>query len=431
MNYPIIKDNEYTSKIVDTTMLGDGVAKIHGYTVFIKGALIGEDIKFSPYKLSKKYANANLIEIIKPSKNRQIPFCPHYELCGGCSLQFADYLYQLNIKKTTITSALKRVLSTTLKIDILGMDHPFDYRNKTTFSVDMKDDISIGFKIAKSEIVVDAPLCMIQHKSAMDTLRSVKRFYKKYPNTKVRLLSITSRYSMENNEHMIILKGKKLGHLCQELRNDLSPKSIYTQNIKDEYTLFSGEKYIIERIHGIDYAISPGSFFQINTTQANVIMDIVKGYISKINTKSLIDAYCGAGFFALALSGSIKKVTGIESYKPAVISARNNAKFNGIKNVEFLTGKVEDVILEIIASGDKPDTILVDPPRKGCDKKLIECIIENGIKNIIYVSCNPFTLARDLEQLIDGDYEIMDVLAIDVFPWTSHVETVVRLCFKS
>ena len=454
----VVKNNEYILDIIDQGYEGEGIAKIEGYPIFIEGALKNEKVKVKIVKVKKNFAYGKLIEVLEKSEGRVEPKCKYFKRCGGCTLQHMDYKTQLNFKWERVKDCIKKIggLSEDLVKYPLGMEYnPYNYRNKVQLPVGMVNGkISIGFYASRSHNIIDIEKCIIQTKEADEIIKIFKDWIEEY---KIKPAFVDGKFDKQGFlRHIMVRKGFKTGEVMvvlvttrKELKN-LSPlieklelkikglKSIVLNvNSKDTnviltpecYTLW-GDDYIQDYIGDFKFNISPLSFFQVNPTQTEVLYGKALEYARLTGDETVFDAYCGTGTITLFLSQKANKVYGVEIIEPAIVNARENAKMNNVKNAEFFVGKSEEVIPKLIDDGVRADVVVVDPPRKGCDIKLLKAISRVKPKRVVYVSCDPSTLARDLKILDSEGFETVMVQPVDMFPETSHVENVALLNLK-
>jgi len=454
ISIPVRKNESYEMNVDRLGINGEGVGRIKHFTVFVEGALAGETVEIRIIKVTKNYAIGKLVRIIQPSTTRIQPFCPTYNWCGGCQLQHLDYSAQLDYKTQLVKDSLERIgkLDSVSVLPTIGMEHPMNYRNKAQFPIGLvQGEVTVGFYAQRSHEIIAIHQCGIQQESNAAVLEAVKTYialhsipvYQEEHHTGL-LRHVVIRTSMASGEMMVILvtNGRKLKDSKEfiEILTTLVPKVISVfQNINmnktnvilgEENIHLWGKTYITDIIGELCFKISPLSFFQVNLIQTKKLYDKVLEYANLSGDEIVFDAYCGIGTISLFLARKAKKVYGIEIVEQAVLDARENAKFNDIQNVEFITGESEIVIPQLIHKGIIPDVIVVDPPRKGCDERLLKAIVDVAPNRIIYVSCNPSTLARDLAILTASDYNVHEVQPVDMFPQTTHVETVTLLYYK-
>ncbi|HOH89646.1 MAG TPA: 23S rRNA (uracil(1939)-C(5))-methyltransferase RlmD [Bacillota bacterium] len=447
---PVEKNRNYIVDITGLSSEGLGVARIEGFTVFVEGALPKEQAEIKIVKVLKNYAFGKLLRTLKTAACRIEPSCGVVKRCGGCQLQHMSYEAQLQYKTQQVKDALERIggLNGVAVHDTIGMEDPWRYRNKAQFPVGMDGDVMIGFYANRSHEIIDTPQCSIQDAVNDNVIQTVREFIKKYDisvydeNTgKGIIRHIVTRKGFKTGEVMvcIVINGDSLPcgkALVEMLRARTDGLKSVVVNINKKKTnvilgerniVIFGEEAIYDYIGEFKFRISPLSFFQVNPVQTEVLYGKALEYADLKGDETVFDAYCGIGTISLFLSRKAKKVYGIEIVPQAINNAKENARLNGVKNVEFLVGESEIVIPELYRKGIKADVIVVDPPRKGCDEKLLEVITEMSPEKVVYVSCNPATLARDLKYLSERGYEVREVQPVDMFPQTSHVETVVLM----
>ena len=448
------KNKEYILDIVSQGYEGEGIAKIDSYPIFIPGALTSEKVKVLIVKVNKNFAFGKLLEIIEPAKDRAIPKCEHYKRCGGCSIQHMEYKNQLDFKFDRVKDCINKIagLSTDLVQYPIGMESPERYRNKVQLPVGMvKGKLAIGFYAPRSHNIVDIDKCLIQDEVA-DTVSKITRDwmekYKIMPatidgvfNPKGLVRHIMIRRGFKTNEVMVVLVTvkKNVPHISEfiaSIRDNIDGIKSIVQSINpkdtnvvlgNDFRTIWGEEKIKDYIDEFKFNISPLSFFQVNPVQTEHLYKTALKYAGLTGNEIVFDAYCGTGTITLFLSQKAKKVYGVEIVPEAIENAIENAKENKVYNAEFLVGTAEDKIQELLDQGVKPDTIVVDPPRKGCDIELLEAIAEAKPKNVVYVSCDPSTLARDLKILVEKGFKVGKIQPVDMFPHTSHIECVVKL----
>jgi 23S rRNA (uracil1939-C5)-methyltransferase len=451
---PVEKNRNYTVDITGLTSEGLGVARIEGFTVFVEGALAAERAEIKIVKVLKSYAFGKLLRILKAADCRIEPSCGVVKRCGGCQLQHMSYEAQLRYKTLQVRDAIERIggLKGAAVHDTIGMKYPWRYRNKAQFPVGMDRDVVIGFYASRSHEIINTFQCPIQDEVNDNVNQIIREFIKKYDisvydeNTGKGLIRhIVTRKGFRTGEVMvcIVINGDSLPcgkALVEMLRSRIDGLKSVVLNVNKNKTnvilgsrniVIFGEEAIYDYIGEFKFRISPLSFFQVNPVQTEILYGKAMEYAGLKGDEVVFDAYCGIGTISLFLSKKVKKVYGIEIVPEAINNAKENAKLNGVDNVEFLIGESETVIPELYGKGIKADVIVVDPPRKGCDEKLLEVIAEMGPTRVVYVSCNPATLARDLKYLSERGYEVREVQPVDMFPQTVNVETVVLMCASS
>lgn len=444
---PVEKNRDYTVEIAGLTSEGAGVARIDGFTIFVEGALPEEQAEIRIIKVLKNYAYGKLLRVLSPSPGRIEPSCGVVRRCGGCQLQHMSYEAQLQYKTRQVKDAIERLggLKDVIIHDTIGMKNPWRYRNKAQFPVGMEEDILIGFYANRSHEIINTQQCFIQDEISEKVVQVVREYIKKYDisvydeNTGRGLVrNIMTRKGFRTGEVMvcIVINGDTLP--CDKALVEMLTRSIdnlksVVLNINKKNTnvilggrniVIFGEEAIYDYIGEFKFRISPLSFFQVNPIQTEVLYSKALEYADLKGEEVVFDAYCGIGTISLFLSKKAKKVYGVEIVSQAIDNAKENARLNNISNAEFIVGESETVIPEMYKKGIKADVIVVDPPRKGCDEKLLEVIAKMAPERVVYVSCNPATLARDLKYLSERGYQVKEVQPVDMFPQTTHVETV-------
>ncbi len=446
----LIKNKDYIVEINDIGENGEGIGKIDEFVVFVDGALPGEKVLIKLIKIKKSYGYGKLLEIIRKSDVRTEPVCNVFKRCGGCNLQHLVYLAQLDFKTKMVKDNLQRIggFSDIEVLDTVGMKNPFNYRNKAQFPVGiLNGDISFGFYAPRSHDIINISSCCIQNKVNEEIISVIRQFINKYnisvyneESHKGIIRHIMTRVGFITKEIMvcIIINGERLPKANQIVNMLLKIDGISTvilnhNNKKtnvilgNKNSVLYGKGYIEDYIGEFKFTISPHSFFQINPIQTKVLYRTALDFAELSGNEIVIDAYCGIGTISLFISKKAKKVIGVEILPEAIYDAKKNAELNNINNTEFIVGKSEEVIPELYEKkGIQADVLFLDPPRKGCDIKLINMILEVLPPKIIYISCNPSTLARDLKFLSDK-YKVTKVQPVDMFCMSSHIETVVCL----
>lgn len=449
-----VQKNEYVELSIDNlSHEGLGVGRFQGFTLFVKNALPGERVKAKVVKMKKNFGFARLIEVLEESPHRIQAPCPIYQQCGGCQLQHLEYSEQLVQKEKQVRDNLQRIAGLDLqKVKVhptLGMDNPWRYRNKAQVPIGEEEGGLIGgFFRQGTHDIIDMEECLIQHEQNDQVIQRVKeianrlgiRAYQEKENQGL-LRHVVVKYGFTTNEMMIVLitNGETIprsDQLISQLTEAFPNLKSVVQNINTKKTnvifgdntkLLWGEEYIHDYIGDICFAISARSFYQVNPIQTKMLYEKALEYAAIKGGETVIDAYCGIGTISLFLAQKAEKVLGVEIVPEAIADAKRNARLNGIENVTFAVGEAEKVIPWWKTQGILADVIVVDPPRKGCDESLLQTIIEMGPKRVVYVSCNPSTLARDIKILEAGGFETLEVQPVDMFPHTSHCEAVARI----
>lgn len=455
MSGSYVKNDLVTLKITDIGNDGEGIGKVDGYTLFVKDAVIGDTVLAKVMKAKKNYGYARLMEVVEPSPDRVEPPCPYARQCGGCQLQAMSYEQQLRFKTNKVKNHLMRIggMEEVPMEAIIGMEHPYRYRNKAQFPVGRSKEgkIITGFYAGRTHSIIENRNCLLGvelNEQILDKViaymeeNHVEPYDEKTGTGLVR--HVLTRYGFDSKEVMVclIVNGNKIPNaesLTESLRQIPGMTSI-TLNINKERTnvilgnqikLLWGQTYITDSIGTIKYQISPLSFYQVNPAQTRRMYEKALEYAQLTGEETVWDLYCGIGTISLFLAQKAKQVYGVEIIPQAIEDARRNAALNHLKNVEFFVGKAEKVLPEKYEKeGVYADVIVVDPPRKGCDEILLDTIVKMSPKRVVYVSCDSSTLARDVKYLGEHGYRVERVCPIDNFSQTVHVETVVLLSHK-
>ncbi len=465
---PVEKNKIYEMQIDALGSNGEGIGRIDGYTVFVEGALPGEKISVLIVKVKKNYGYGKLMEILEISPERREPMCPVAKQCGGCQLQHLSYEAELAYKTREVKDVMERIggIKGVEVKPALGMEHPWRYRNKAQFPVGRgKDGCAIGFYAKRSHRIVDTDQCFLQHECNDSIIGIVRGFLDEFniplydeEKHKGLVRHILTRIGRNSGEIMvcIVINGKKLPNsdvLVERLKAVEGVASIVLNVNKEKTNVILGQKIITlwgkdtitDSIDGIEFEISPLSFYQVNPVQTEKLYSLALEYASLTGHEIVWDLYCGIGTISLFLSQRAGKVYGVEIIPQAIEDAKANAERNGITNTEFFVGKAEEVLPDFYekmsaaeAKGTEgevdmlhPDVIVVDPPRKGCDTACLDTMLKMQPERIVYVSCDSATLARDVKYLREGGYEIKKWRAVDQFGMTTHVETVCLLSKKA
>ena len=470
------KNQEISLTIEDFTKEGEGLGKYQGFPFFVKDTVIGDEVRVSITKLKKNYGYARLVEIVTPSKDRVTPPCPVARQCGGCKLQQISYEKQLSFKKSLVEGCLMRIggfgkEDIEQKMEpVYGMEEPWHYRNKAQFPIGAdRDGMPVaGFYAARTHSIIpveDCKLGVTQNEQILGVVLSYMREneVRPYDETTGRGLvrHVLIRYGFTSKELMVCLvingetlpqKEKLVNALCKLDGMTSISVNINRKNtnviLGEETRTVWGSDYITDQIHlrdcdhdfaltdtAIAYHISPQSFYQVNPVQTEKLYSLALSYAGLTGRETVWDLYCGIGTISLFLAQKAGKVYGVEIVPQAIEDAKSNAALNGITNASFFVGKAEEVLPEFYEKESRkpdadmlhPDVIVVDPPRKGCDEKCLETMLRMEPDRIVYVSCDPATLARDLKILCGGGYALRKVRPVDQFGHTTHVETVALL----
>ena len=451
MEIPVKKNQEYIIDVIDNGFEGEGIAKIDGFTIFIPNAIKGEKLKILIVKVLSSHAFGKILEIINKSDKRIESDCITYKRCGGCNLRHIKYEETLKMKQNAVQSLVNKTLKTKIQVkETIGMENPYHYRNKAQYpvGVDKQGNPIMGVFANRTHEIIPIDNCLIQNEKSQQIAKFILDFIRENnisiydeKTGKGLIRHIVTKIGIKTNEIMcvIVLNGRtipKEKELVTEILEKFPEvktivKNINTKNTnvimgKENINLY-GNGYIYDILGDFKFKISPLSFYQVNPVQAEKLYELGV-QAARISEKDIVfDLYCGIGTISLFMAKYAKKVYGIEIVEEAVNDAKENAKMNGISNVEFIAGDVENILDELI--NDKkmiPDIVMVDPPRKGLDNKSIENIMSIKPKKLVYISCNPATLVRDLSKL-EELYEVDEVIPVDMFPFTSHVECVVLM----
>ncbi len=451
------KNDEFLLKIEDMSVNGEGIGRHEGMTFFVKDAVIGDLVRVGVTKLKKTYGYARLIEIVEPSPDRVEPLCPCCRQCGGCQLQALSYEKQLEFKQRLVENDLKHIggFDDIPMEPIIGMSDPFHYRNKAQFPVgtDREGRIITGFYAGRSHRIIpnrDCALGMPVNRQILDIVigfmerSGIPAYDEAAGQGLVRHILIRCGFSTGEVLVCLIVNGTGLPHE-DELIRELSALPGMTGvcvNVNttrgnvilgEETRVLWGQGFITDYIGEIRFQISPVSFYQVNPVQTEVMYRLAADYAGLDGTETVWDLFCGIGTISLILAEKAGRVYGVEAVPQAVEDARRNARINGIDNAEFFEGKAEEVFPEFCKTEAyaRPEVVVLDPPRKGCDGKLLAAILEAAPERIVYVSCDPATLARDARILCDGGYRLERVRPVDNFCQTVHVETVALMVRKA
>jgi 23S rRNA (uracil1939-C5)-methyltransferase len=447
-NAPLQKNQKV---IVDITALGSdgqGIGRVDGFVLFVPLALPGEHVEALVIKVTASYAVGKLLNIITSSPQRIEPRCPVFARCGGCQLQHTDYDAQLEFKRRMVADAMHTIggLDDPDVLPVIGMEDPWHYRNKGIFPVGQGGDaLAMGMFAPRSHTIVNVSDCAIQTEAVSDVMSTVREWATEcrvppYDEStgKGILRNVMARHFVETGETLavVITNGPALPHaseLVTMLRHRVKTLRGVVQNINFDLTnvvlgkqdkVLWGEAKIASRLGGLLYTVGSQSFIQVNSIQMERLYTQASDMAGLTGQELVIDAYCGVGTIGQFIAVKAGKVIGIESVQQSVEEARRSASRNNITNVEYICGKAEDVFDDMAKSGVKPDVIVMDPPRKGCDSRFLDAVARSGATKLVYVSCNPATLARDVKHLIAAGYILGSVQPVDMFPQTADVECV-------
>ena len=442
------KNKEYVVDIVDIGQGGVGIGKYEGFTVFVEGGLIQDKVKVRINKSKKNYAVGDIVEIIEKSPFRVDRICSDdLKDCGGCQIQELDYNKQLELKTNEVKQVISRIgkLENVEIHETIGMQSPCRYRNKAQFPIqNINGSTAIGFYKKKSHDVIPTDMCVIQHDINDKIIKIIKTYIQAYnvsiynetTHTGV-LRHLVTKVGFTTNEVMVVLvaNGTNLPHLnelASVLKENIPGFKTLVLNVnKAKTNVILGKEKINDYIGDLVFEISPLSFFQVNPVQTEVLYNKALEYAELKENDTVFDIYCGIGSISLFLAQKATKVYGIEIVEDAIKDAKINAKLNNLNNVEFYVGKAEEVVPKMYSEGKTANVVVVDPPRKGCDEKVLDTIVSMKPDRVVYVSCNPSTLARDLAYLDERGYKCVEIQPVDMFPHTMHVECCAKIVKKS
>ena len=436
---------------------GEGVGRCNDFTVFVPGALKGETVAAEIYEVRKNFARARIIKHLATAPERVAPICPVYQDCGGCQLQHLNYGAQLELKRQQVVDAMERIagLSGVPIHPVIGMENPRAYRNKAQYPIGQQGGAAVlGFYQKGSHQIVPFTECLIQHPANQRLADALLQLIRKY-----RLSIYNERTGSGFLRHILIKTGFQSGEvmvvlitngadfpqgvrMAEELRQQFPEVKSVIQNINrsrgnvilgNESRCLAGAEAISDVLADLRFKISAQSFFQVNPVQTEVLYQKAVEYAGlsgaeKVSgSETVLDAYCGVGSLTLFLARRAKRVYGVEVVAAAIANARENAALNRIENVEFIVGETERVLPRLQKEGIQFDVAVVDPPRSGCEESVLRSFAENNVSRIVYVSCNPATLARDLKILDGLGYRVEEIQPVDMFPQTHHVECVANI----
>ena len=443
------ENNIYTATVEGYSSEGLGIVRIEGAVVFVPQAIRGEEIDLRITKVMKTSAAGEIVKIRKPSPERMKPECPYFGKCGGCDFQHMSYTEELAAKRQHVQDAITRIGGIDIEVEeILGAKDPMHYRNKSQYPVGA--DGAIGFFQARTHKVVPIDRCLIQSEISDRTAKAVGEWMKRY-----KISAYDERTHKGLVRHIYVRVNKKGESLCCLVVNGkqvprepelaayvtaAAPKTVgvvlNTNTLRgnvilgDKYRTLWGRDFLMDTLCGLEFKLSVPSFYQVNRAQAEVLYSKALEFAGLTGEETVLDLYCGTGTITLCLAKKAKKAIGAEIVPPAIEDAKENAKRNGIENAEFFCGDASDIAAKLEAEGLRPDVITVDPPRKGLAPEVIASVAAMGPKRVVYVSCDPATLGRDLKIFRQLGYETKRAAAVDMFPGTRHIESVALLTKK-
>lgn len=438
--------NIYTGTVEGYSSEGLGIVRLDGAVVFVPQAVRGETIDLKITKVMKTAAAGEIVCIHKPSPERTKPECAHYGKCGGCDFQHLSYTEELWAKRQRVQDALTRLGGTDLQVEeILGAKDPMRYRNKSQYPVGA--DGTIGFFQARTHKVVSIDRCLIQSEVSDQTAKAVREWMKKY-----KISAYDERTGKGMVRHVYVRVNQKGESLCCVVANSkqlprepelaafiqaAAPRTVgvvlntNTQKgnviLGDKYRTIWGQNFLMDTLCGLTFKLSVPSFYQVNRDQAEVLYGKALEFAGLTGEETVLDLYCGTGTITLCLAKQAKHAIGAEIVPPAIKDAKENAARNGVENVEFFCGDAADIAEKLERDGLRPDVITVDPPRKGLAPEVIASVAGMGPQRVVYVSCDPATLGRDIKIFAGFGYQAVRAVAVDMFPGTRHVEAIMLL----
>ncbi len=446
---PVQRNDDIALTIDALGSEGQGIGRVEGYAVFVPGTLPGEHVRAHIIKAGSGFGVGKLIEIEAPAPERVDPPCKIFAACGGCTLQHMAYSAQLAYKHKVVEDALTRIggLTDFVVSPVLGMDNPWRYRNKGSFPLAIVGPhVETGFFSPRSHRLIPMPDCLIQQQNVLQAAFAVRDWANTYSipaydeqTGKGLLRHVVARASYTGEVMATVVATGMLPHkkelleIMQEQVDGLVSVYLNVQRAKsnvilgDEYRLLWGKETIEEQLCGLTFSLGPASFLQVNPVQTERLYTTALNLLALTGGERVVDAYCGIGTITLLLARSAQEVIGIENVPQAVDDAKRNAQRNNLRNVQFLCEESETALPRLVEDGLALDALVMDPPRKGADEGFLRAVIKSGVRRVLYISCNPATLARDCRILADSGYQIQAVQPVDMFPHTAHVETVVLM----
>ena len=443
------KNDELIVDVIDYGANGEGIAKINGYTIFVLGALKGEKCKIHILKVLKTHAFAKVIQLIEKSSKRVEPDCSTFNKCGGCDLRHITYSETLKIKQEKVQNLVNKMLKNKVKVnETVGMENPTFYRNKAIYPV--TQDKKVGIFAKRSHNIIPINECKIQTKISQEISKYILDNWKdsiyEEETGKGLLRNIMVREGFKTDEIMLVLvqNGEKN---VFETNSKLKIENVIKEfpkiktiviNVNTEKTnvvlsrkniIVYGDGTITDRLGDYEFKISPNSFYQVNPVQTEKLYNLAIEGAKLKKDDILCDLYCGIGTIGIFASKYVKKVYGVEIVEEAIKDAKQNAEINNVDNIEFIQGDVEVAFNKMLDNGVKPSVVIVDPPRKGLDSKTVQNLCNLKLDRLVYVSCNPATLMRDL-QVLEDVYKIDSITPVDNFCYSSHIECVAVLEIK-
>ena len=449
---PLKKNDIYETEIIDYTTEGSGVCKIDGFAVFVPSSAVGDKAEVKILKSAKNYAFGKIETILSPSPHRISPDCDIFNQCGGCTFRHITYQSELNFKQKRVYDALTRIggIGGSLIGEIIGADESDFYRNKAQLPITLDSDgnVKVGFFAPRSHRVIPLDDCKLQSRAFSPAIKIFLEWaninhisvYDEKTHSGI-LRHLYLRYAEKTDELMVCIvananelrKEKQLVQMLSESLPNLN--SIVLNTNTDKTNVITGKKcrtlygdgYITDILCNMKFRISPLSFYQVNRTQAEKLYQKAAEFADLKQNETLLDMYCGTGTIGLTMANYVKNLIGVEIIPQAVEDAKNNAILNEITNAEFICADAAQAAKILQKRNLKPDCIVLDPPRKGCESSLIDTISEMSPERVVYVSCDAATLARDVKLFSEKGYSVQKAVPVDLFPRTPHVETVVLM----
>ncbi len=442
-----LKENSiYTGTVEGYSSEGLGIVRLDGAVVFVPRTVRGEEIDLRITKVMKTCAAGEVVKLRKASPERTKPECPYFGQCGGCDFQHMSYTEELRAKRQRVQDALTRLGGTDLQVEeILGAKDPTHYRNKSQYPVGPGG--TIGFYKARSHQVVGVDCCLIQSETSDKTAKAVGDWMRRY-----KISAYDERTGKGLVRHIYVRVNRKGESLCCVVANGkqlprepelvafiraAAPRTVgvvLNTNTKkgnvilgEKYRTLWGQDFLMDTLCGLRFKLSVPSFYQVNRDQAEVLYGKALEFAGLTGEETVLDLYCGTGTITLCMAAKAKQVIGAEIVPPAIADAKENAARNGIENAEFFCGDAADIAAKLEQDGLRPDVITVDPPRKGLSPEVIVSVAAMGPERVVYVSCDPATLGRDVKLFAELGYQAVRACAVDMFPGTRHVETVAEL----
>lgn len=446
---PVEKNKEYIVEIIDNGCEGEGIAKIEGFTIFINGAIKGEKCRILIVKVTKSHAYGKLIEIIEKSEYRVNSDCTKYKRCGGCNLRHIEYNKTLEMKREVVQNLVNKTLKNKIEVrKTLGMDKPYYYRNKAQypFGQNKNGEKVFGIYAERTHDIIEIEECKIQNPISIEIAREVIKFIRENNITvyneekrsglfrhlivkvgiktnEVMCVFVLNEEKFEKEQELVkYLIEKFNGNEKNKFQIKTIVKNINTKNtnviLGDKNIVLYGDGYINDKLGEYTFKISPMSFYQTNPVQTEVLYNKAIEAAELKKSDVVLDLYCGIGTIGIYASSYVDKVYGIEIVEQAIEDAKENAKINNIENIKFRCGAVEDILVDLLEEEHiKPNIVFVDPPRRGLDKNTVDNILKLMPEKVIYISCNPATMVRDINML-EEQYSVKEIQPVDMFPFT-------------